>query len=574
MPTRKLKLYLPFLAVILVQAIFVAVAPSDAPGGAGAFSSGSFEEPEFDSDFSEEAGADGVTEDGVTLDADGNPIAGPGGSGSGSGGNGAGGGEGTGSGGQGGGGDGEGEVAAGDTSHCKGDRQFDLLLNNPSCKPKHVGPNGGATYRGVTEDSVRIVQWEFVPNEAQDAILAPQGLGTTRGDREALDAAAKKFIEDNYELYGRKLDIVRVATECPTSPQDVPKCKGEARRVIDMNPFIVVISGVSYPEIYDEFARAGIITLGGWHWPQSYFTQRRPFRWDLFADGNQSADIVAEYYCKKLKGKTATHAGATIHPQIPQGRNTPRRLGILTPDRDTDVATAEYMARKLTPCVDKPPYIQRYAPDINTTTQSAEGYTQRLIAEGVTTVICFCDPVVPAILTKTFTRLTYFPEHLMTGTGLLDYDLLGRLYDERQWAHAFGPGHLFDPLPFEQQEVSRMWRASGQEGSPCKACNLNWSYYALAASMLHEGGPNLTPGTVERGLLNAKPYGGDRPGSVLVKLGPGDYTVVSDAREVYWSANAISKIDGRPGAYITMNNSARYEIGEWNASFTVPVPSA
>lgn len=463
---------------------------------------------------------------------------------------------------------------AGDTSHCKGDRQFDLLLNNPSCKPKHVGPNAGASYKGVTAETVKIVQWEYVPNAAVDAVLAPQGLGTTRSDREALDAAAKTFIEENYELYGRKLEIVRVATECPTSPQDVPKCKAEARRIIDMQPFIVIIGTVNYPEIYDEFARAGIITLGGWHWPQSYFTQRRPFRWDLFADGNQSAEVVAEYYCKKLKGKTATHAGVTIHPQIPQGRNTPRKVGILTPDRDTDVATAEVMAQKLAPCSGGKPLIVKYSPDINTASNQAEGYTQRLIAEGITTVICFCDPVVPAILTKTFTRLTYFPEHLMTGTGLLDYDLLGRLYDERQWAHAFGPGHLFDPLPFDQQEVSRMWRASGAEGQPCRACNLNWSYYALTASMIHEAGPDLNPGTVEKGLLNAKPYGGDRPGSVLVKLGPGDYTVVSDAREVHWSSSAVSKIDGRPGAYITMNNSARYEIGEWNASFTVPVPSA
>ena len=119
-----------------------------------------------------------------------------------------------------------------------------------------------------------------------------------------------------------------------------------------------------------------------------------------------------------------------------------------------------------------------------------------------------------------------------------------------------------------------MWRASGASGSPCRACNLNWSYYALAGSMIHEAGPDLNPGTVEKGLLNAKPYGGDRPGSVLVKLGPGDYTVVSDAREVYWSSSAVSKIDGRPGAYLTMNKSARYEIGEWTPSFTVPVPSA
>lgn len=580
--SRKLKLYLPFLAVMLVQAAFVAVAPSDAPGGAGSFSAGGFDEPSFDGagpdDGAVSVGDEVAGADPGSIDADGgdgtftetvDPTTGavvrtpvtrgdpaspgaatddPDGA--------------------------EPRAAAGDTSHCKGDRQFDILLNNPACKPRHVGPNGGATYPGVAADTIKIVQWEYVPNAAVDAVLAPQGLGNTRAQREAIDRASKKFIEENYELYGRKLEIIRVSTDCPTSPQDVPKCKAEARRVIEMQPFIVMIGTVNYPEIYDEFARAGIITVGGWHWPQSYFTQRRPFRWDLFADGNQSADIVAEYYCKKLQGKPASHAGRVIHPQIPNGRSTPRKVGILTPERDTDVATAEIMAAKLAPCAGGKPLIVKYSPDINTTSEQAEGYTQRLIAEGITTVICFCDPVAPAILTKTFTRLTYFPEHLMTGTGLLDYDLLGRLYDTQQWVHAFGPGHLFDPLPFDQQEVSRMWRAAGQDGEPCSACNLNWSYYALVGGMLHEGGPNLTPATVEQNLLNAKPYGGDRPGSVLVKYGPGDYTAVSDAREVYWDPNAVSKIDGRPGAYVTMNNSARYEIGEWTGDFTVPVPSS
>ena len=563
MGSHKFKLYLPFIAIIVAQALLVVAAPSNAPGSndliSGGFQPGAGDAGgDFGDDFGDLNGTDGgdggsTTNGGggqdldvgefVTAD-DGTTAVRRTGSG----------------------------VVRGDISHCVGDRQFDILLNNPACIPKFEGDNGGATYQGVSGDAIRIVQWEYEANAAVDAALAPQGLATTPEDRRNLDAAAKAFIEKHYELYGRKLEVIRVVTSCPTSPQDITACKQEARRVIAMKPLIVIIGTVSYPEIYDEFARAGIITVGGWHWPASYFTQRRPYRWDLFMDGDQSAAMLAEYYCKKLAGKPASQSGRVIHPTI-GGRTTPRKVGILAPDRDTDALVAETMRRQIAQCAGHNPTVIKYSPDINQASRDSEAISQRLVSDGVTTVICFCDPVTPIFFTKVFTRQSYFPEHLMSGTGLLDYDKLGRLYDQGQWVHAFGPGHLFDPLPFAEQDVSRMWRASGQPGGPCQACNLNWSYYALTASMIHGAGPNLNPHTVEAGLLSATPYGGDRPGSVLVKLGPGDYTVVSDSREAYWSANTISKIDGSAGAYVTMNNGARYEHGEWTNEFTIPAAS-
>jgi hypothetical protein len=45
-----------------------------------------------------------------------------------------------------------------------------------------------------------------------------------------------------------------------------------------------------------------------------YFTQRRPYRYDAFMDGTSSADLIGEYYCKKLAGKNADHAGSQPFP--------------------------------------------------------------------------------------------------------------------------------------------------------------------------------------------------------------------------------------------------------------------
>jgi hypothetical protein len=82
-------------------------------------------------------------------------------------------------------------------------------------------------------------------------------------------------------------------------------------------------------------------------------------------------------------------------------------------------------------------------------------------------------------------------------------------------------------------------------------------------------GPYLTPANVERGMLSLPASGGwertRNPASVMVKFGPGDYTAIEDSRHTYFSPEAISKIDGKPGAYIALSNGQRWEIGTWPA---------
>ena len=78
-------------------------------------------------------------------------------------------------------------------------------------------------------------------------------------------------------------------------------------------------------------------------------------------------------------------------------------------------------------------------------------------------------------------------------------------------------------------------------------------------------GPTLNPGTFERTLLTGSCDGRyrDQPKTTFVHFAQGDYTAISDAREVYWDPNATSDIDGKTGAYIPLNKGRRYAIGEW-----------
>ena len=68
-------------------------------------------------------------------------------------------------------------------------------------------------------------------------------------------------------------------------------------------------------------------------------------------------------------------------------------------------------------------------------------------------------------------------------------------------------------------------------------------------------------------LGNFPPSGGSGL-SALLKYGPGDYTGVSDIKEVYWDPTATTPTDGSNGAYIPVgpdgshNSDKRYQLGE------------
>jgi hypothetical protein len=567
-----LKVYAPFLAVLLGQAAFVVVAPSQGEEPANQFGQvaagpGGASQGVVDPETGELV--DPVT--GEVIDPVTGEVTGGGASGGGQTAGRAGGGGATGGG---------GEVAAGggDTKHCKGDRQHNVIYNAPPCIPKWPdgADNGGATYPGVTDKEIRFIMFQCQSNPQVDAVLHSQGLAATDEETDAMLDAWAKVIDKYYETYGRSFKWERIRGDCPTSPPDPAKARQAASEVAKKKPmFVYNSSGGSAAS--DTFAQAGIVTVGTPWNINAFYAGRRPFRWDIFPTADETADWVSEYYCKKMAKKPASNAGRIIHPRI-GGRDTIRKLAVIVPDDGTGtiVPAAQRVKRLVDECSGSNSLIITYQSDIGRAEEQSRATVASLIENGITTVTCMCDPIAPTFSTKAMTENNYYPEHLLSGMGLLDYDVLARLYHPAQWQHAFGPSQLAQQPPFEQTDAARVWRAAGNSGNPCAACNLLSGYMSLVASMINGAGPNLNPGTIE-GVIVGRKYsrggwgetGGD-PGVYLIRFGPNDYNAISDYREVRWDASARSPIDGKPGAYVGLHGGRRYAGGEQTADFTVP----
>jgi hypothetical protein len=464
-----------------------------------------------------------------------------------------------------------GPAAGTDTRHCVNGRQFGDLTTAPPCVPRWPGGNnGGATYQGVTADRIEIVYYREKDNPVVAQILKQIGVYSDPNDQEAFRAAAETFINSRYEFYGRKVhvDMYRSAS-CDAAPPKPDCFRNDVRTLIQLyHPYAVFYeNNTNIPEFFDELARAGVVGFGGWHFSDVVFNvPHRPFHYDVYMGGDFQAEITGEYWCKKLAGKPARFAGDQFGSQL---RTKPRKAAIITQDTAVNKPSGQHLADVIKRC--DPNFDMRdfmtYSPDISTATEQANTQVAQLKADGVTSVLFFGDPIAPMYFSKACTSQQWYPEHVLVGSGLIDYDVLGRLYDAEQWKHAFGPSDILTPVALEKSDAGIVWRATGHSGPPYSSANLPWTYFSMIASALQLAGPRLDPGTMERGLMTAPPVNDYRvtrdPHHGMTMIRPGKYTALTDQREVYWDANATSAVDGKKGAYVPLKGGARYAPGTW-----------
>lgn len=474
-----------------------------------------------------------------------------------------------------------------DRSHCDANGfQVGPSAYMPVCQPAwQGGNNGGATMTGVTATEIRYVFYAAMSDPQVNAILQTQGLAASKHDQCAAWVAFDKAINKRWELYGRKavsLDgpgnhkgstqsgcdahFPHYQGQCALTPPDPPCLRAEAAQIAAMKPAFVISPVAADAAFHNELGKRHIVIMGGQWQPAKYHVDVAPYFYDVFRDGELASRLMAEYWCKKLAGKPVKYAGPDV-----MGVNPPiRKVGISYPATNGDPTykiSVDVFVKAITGGMcgsskDKP--VERpYNSDITTAQQQSQTNVTAWRSAGVTTVICFCDPIAPVFGTAAADQQGYEPENLIAGVGLIDYDVLGRLYSPTQWRHAFGLSELFNFPSYDQTDQSKAWRDAGNAGTPDATEGLAWAYFNLMASAIQNAGPLLTPANIKAGLFAAAGRGGD-PAHPYIKFGarPDDYTGIEDVREVWWSATARSPIDGKPGTYVPVDGGRRYRSGQ------------
>jgi hypothetical protein len=415
------------------------------------------------------------------------------------------------------------------------------------------GDNGGETSHGVTADTIRISFRELDERGFQQTLAELAGASLTDTPetvRNTVEALADYF-NQHFQFYGRHIEIEFYNGVGSTTNELVgkgrDKAEADAETVNGLNVF-GDLSAVSEPYA-DGLCRRGVLAFGDPYLSRKWHEDRGPCAWSLAVNGTEVAEFAAEFAAKRLAGGNADFAGGSIAGQ-------PRVIGTLAPNNpwyqeSVDLSRARY--QELTGQQPGPNY--QYVLDLGQLSNQASELIPRMKADGVTTVICGCDPVFPVFLSGVAARENYFPEFIIAGTALTDADVVGQLWNQQFASHAFGVSPLQDFQPPTQTIAYAAFKSVRPDQEPAFSVDLIYYQMYMLAIGIQMAGPNLTPDTFQQGMYDYPPQSGPVG---LWDFGPGDHTSADDVREIYWDPTAVSSYNGKPGAYIGVNGSQRY----------------
>jgi hypothetical protein len=452
------------------------------------------------------------------------------------------------------------------------------LRDAPPCTQKFSGTNAGATWKGVTAKSIKVVYFIGTENPATDAILTAAGANDSEEEVRQQVIEWGKLYETHFNTWGRKVEWAFVNSSAPASaPDDDAAAKADAIKVKGMNPFASVNAPAN---IYvDELKAANIMCFCTVSLPIETYIKWYPYVWTTLMASTQGYIHRAEYVGGRLKDRNAQWAFDEIDGAIGQNfKKQKRKFGFIYYDTDAKAykTGADFFVRYMrerygitfcNSCVTE----YHGFPQVQRTQEESPGIIQRLKAAGVTSVICSCDPFGPIFFTKDAQQQLYGPEWIITGSALTDTSFFARLYQQDQWAHAFGISYLSARLPEEFSGSYRLYRWHFNKEPTARA-----GYGVINAPIsilytgLHMAGGKLTPtaglenlGIQGRGGITTIAYSFGDNGLWPWKVDP---AAADDATEIWWDREAEGEDEiGQDGTglYRYVLGGKRYFPGEW-----------
>ena len=474
----------------------------------------------------------------------------------------------------------------------------DAALDNPNCDPEtgrirlysvfrvpctkdvDAADNGGATSRGVTRDSIKLVMVTAAdPNSVpKDASIAAQNgvnqaTGTTGIYADAV-RDANELYASVYETYGREVDI-EIYTRTGI---DEASMRADALAIAEKKPFAVLNAE---PLTGQLLADRKIISIDFPRDPD-VVQQQAPYRWSYGTDYFGLTLMAAEVLGKQLWDGKAEWAGdESMHSKD-------RKIGLVYPDSNDAIPYPDLSLFEKTvkdngggTITTKIAYTGATGPDTATidglNQQAATPIIARLKDADVTTVVLITSQSMTKALTLAATNQDYRPEWFCAEWFNCSFDFYARQNDQEQWAHAFGIGSLYPALEgtaLDNYAKMFQWYYGPSQGTPSAGV---LSYLNNFYSGIHMAGPKLTPQTFQAGLYSKPLMGGAEEGAVAAVVngyGPREgmaYPAFSssgtDASLWWWNPDVegfsnIFRVNGK-GKAMWVDGGKRYLPGDF-----------
>ncbi len=451
-----------------------------------------------------------------------------------------------------------GSPAAG--GQCAADaRQVAWSRYAPPCVATFEGDNGGATSHGVTEDTITIVVGSG--NAAENRAIQALAGNATPNDKEWAETIRKyaELFNTQFETYGRKVVVktyeMRSDYILADMGRDTASAQADARTAKDMGAFadLTALTNTSSAPYGDELSRLGIVN---WSYPlraAPYYEANAPYAYNFLLDGSKWAKWAADLVCMRMEGLPAVYGGADVRAKT-------REFGLVELNLPSWKETTALTRRLLREQCGVTPVSVSYNFDLGTFFQYGASMMSQMRQQGVTTILCPCDPLGPIFMTQAASQSGYFPEWIFHHQGIVAQN-----YDAKQMAHALSTSPALPELG--RTEALRAYHLAYPGETPPSRAYFAWIYGILLQffSAVQMAGPNLTPATFHEAMasLPTSQEGGDYGPWWGVADGPygGQATPWTASQVTWWDAGAIAP-DGSKGYWAPCAGNTFFSFGD------------
>jgi hypothetical protein len=419
------------------------------------------------------------------------------------------------------------------------------------------GDNGGATAKGVTGDTIKVAYRNTAEGNVLGLFAQLSGMPIDE-DTEDLERTANGLVDyfnENYQLYGRRIELVgyqgrgQLLEELFGAGQEA--AANDALKATDEIGAFADVTAMTQPYA-DALSRNGVVNFGAPYMSREWFDKRRPYAWTSTPDCSSVSEMSTEYANKKLLGRPADWAGGDL-----AGRE--RSVAVIAPN---NLEYQQCVATGLQVIEDAGNQIDlelEYVLDFANVPSQAPALLAKLKDEEITSVACYCDPLMVLSLASQATEQDYHPEWLIGGVGFVDIDLVGQFIASAapdQWRRAFGGSPSTPQAPAGTSEAYRAYK-SVRDDEPSLFVDVIYAQLLPLVLGIQMAGPELTPENLETGMF-AYPESTGIAGTW--DWSPEHYSPVVDMREVWYDPAAPAPMNGVGGSYV--DNGQRYRLGD------------
>jgi hypothetical protein len=357
------------------------------------------------------------------------------------------------------------------------------------------------------------------------------------------------YFNKHFQFYGRQIVLKVINGTEDAAGDDESNVQADALNVADTIGAFAEINGTSEAYV-DALTAQHVLNFSDLYLNEAAYQANSPYSWSYGPDCTEIGNAVGDAAAKDVVGQPTSWGGAGV------ANGQTRKIAVVYDDLPYLQSCAQDITSQLSAAGHPAAATIAYSTDVSVATATAQSTTQQLINDGITTVICMCDPIGELLFAGDMQNDHYDPEWLIGGVVGEETDDIAQEMPQSVWGHV---AMLTNEQALGGKYGSTIGYFAAKSEDPSGALIVNevdilyQRLYQLALG-IQLAGPDLTPQTFAQGMWSYTGGSGEYGPQIYNDSGTKYYSPIHQFLVEWYNPSEVSQSDGAQGTWVTNNN--------------------